>query len=248
MLFAVVVPMIASASCDISILTDYFYDKPYSAKFCALLDPAEAGVPVSFQAVTPWGVTRTVGPANTNSLGKACALVNWPQGIYSLQAFADDAEECQPVAISILNKDNFCGIQGAGTLRVYHYGVAPNAKWTKDYRVANFALVYRPTSPKMFGIIYYDPDNPLGEVSFTTKTFRTVVSGNLGYQYMRFQGMGMFQQGAAEPVLAYYKVYGDNFPGDNWFSIEIRDLGGLLLYNSDNMHVYNGEVVVELCP
>ena len=242
MVFAVAMPIIASANCQI--ISDYFYEKPFAARFCAQLDTA--ATPVTFVATTPQGIIKTAGPVNTNVLGLACVSVTWPVGVYELSVPAES--DCPSVAISIFSENNFCGAQGGGTVLLEEYGVPPNVHQSLEPREADFAFIYRPTSPMNFGVIYHDPDYPLGAIGFIAKSFQTVqTEDETTYESMEFHGNGKLTQGTGAPMSVHYNLYVDDDPTDTYFSLRIYDFAGHLLYENDDCELFEGQNVVEIC-
>lgn len=251
LLLAAALLLLPTGASALEVITDHFYQIPIAQGLCADLESCIAGVPVAFQGVTPWSTRRAAGPVPTNSLGIACVNVIWPQGIYTVQA-QSNGEVSDPVAVAFWQPNGFYGAISAGELHIYRYGFFPNNLVTQEYRRATAAMIF--TDPlctgrcATFGVIYYDPDNPVGAVTFTTKTFQQVVrTPKAGYESMEFRGVGYLQQGAGPRKLVRYYLYVDDLSGDNYFCLDIYDLTGKLIYYNDGCHLYEGATEVELC-
>lgn len=251
MALVLMLPIVASSA---EIVSDYFFTKPLSAMFCVQLDEHAAGIPVVFTGTTPQGIRFTTGTYLTNVLGEACPCVNWPVGIYSIVANAGNMETTYPYAISIFSPVNFCGAQGGGVVDLDDVNLPPNPSLeTLADREADFAFIWRTTSPKNFGIIYHDPKNPIAPVTFIATSFQIVVPQDFGfYQSVKFIGTGKLTVGMNPPKTVHYEMYADDFPGDNLFELKLTDFAGHLLYISDpdddEETVVEGKNVVELCP
>ena len=246
----------------------FFSTMPTPLRLCAELTPSASGAPVTFNGVTPYNIKTKAGPMNTNALGLACVRANWPQNIYTVRATANvnGGVTSPPVAVSVYNPRNFCGVQGGGALHLLSYGVPPSVQHQSlPARQATYALIYKLNPGKNFGILYYDNDNPLGAVSFVAKSYESVIDtsevglsgpttvGAPDYTEMEFRGVGRAVLNGV-PTLVHYYVLVDDYADDNYFYIELWSLTGHLLYESadpddegEEQHVYDGKNVITPC-
>jgi hypothetical protein len=241
-------------------VTGNFYNaRPGSTTLCAKVDPMGEWE-VNFTGETPYGLIFGAAPLFTDRTGKGCIRTVWPQGVYAVEATATDGEnpptilESEEVAISVFNPNRFCGAQGGGALRLFTYGVPPSVKKTLTYRQATFAFIFKLSVPQNYGVFYFDCDNPDGEVEFVARSFTDIffddqVDGIVPYKTVEAIGNGLLNK---EPV--HYLIYADNYPGDNWFMIQLWDFTGNLVYQSaiddvwPETSVFNGKNVVQPCP
>lgn len=243
---------------SLEVTGSFFSAMPTPLRLCAELTPTASGAPVTFNGVTPYSIKTKAGPRSTNALGLACVSANWAQNIYTVRATAvvNGGVTSPPVAVSVYNPRNFCGVQGGGALQLWSYDVPPNVQYTFDPRQATFALIYKLNPGKNFGILYYDNDNPLGAVSFVAKSFEftdsTYYDEEEEYNQVEFWGVGRAILDGV-PTLVHYYILVDDYPDDNYFYIELWSITGNLLYESadpddeNEQHVYDGRIVIVEC-
>lgn len=252
---------------EIDVTGNFFNPKPGATQLCAQVYPFCSNAQVQFTGKTPYDTEVTAQYVWTNAWGKACIKTIWPQGIYKVKARARYENstsgsilqvpciKSDPVAVSVFNPKNFCGAQGGGALYLRSYDVPPNVKTTLAARQATFAFIVKRNQPNNFGILFFDNDNPYGQVEFESiHWFDSNILYYMGPDYASIELIGMGEaevNGQEQPV--HYYMYADTFPGANKFYLELRDITGALIYKSSptptdpEAKVFNGKNLIVPC-
>lgn len=254
----------------IEVIGNYWNPKPGSTTLCAKVCPAMAGVWVGFTGESPYGTLVRAWPTRTNAQGIARIKAIWPQGIYGVRAWVLTSGQQPPptdsvttngpkpsliTAVSVFNPKFFCGAQGGGALYLRSYGVPPNVRTTLTDRKATYAFIYKKDDPGYFAVGLLDYDNPRKPVEFVaTQWFDASFQEFTGpdFKSLVVIGMGHAKIGLWEGTVRY-KMYADDFPGDNWFRVELWGTNGALLYQSapdgasPEQKVYEGKNVIQPC-
>lgn len=255
---------------QIEVLGNHWNPSPGRTTLCAEVCPHTPGLVLEFIGENQFGIKMKAKPKKIEAKRISCINTVWPQGIYGVKAClvkptsggtssastSVNGVPCSPmVAISVYNPKGFCGSQGGGALHLRSYGVPPNVKKTLAEREASYAYIYKTSPPWNFGIGYFDNDNPNGKVSFVAvQWFDAKCDEMTGPDHTKFEVMGM---GWAEMGLwqgpVRYKMSADDYPGENWFRLQLWSISGALIYQSapdeqsSEQRVYDGKNVFVHC-
>lgn len=251
---------------QIDVTGNYFNPSPGSTTLCVKIDPMGAW-DLRFTGKTPYGLEFQAAPLLTNAAGRGCIRALWPQGVYNLKVKSSPQSAFnlvqvpkpqlrQDVAISVFNKNWFCGTQGGGALKLFSYGVPPNVKKTLASRQATFAFIFKQAVPQNYGVFYFDTDNPDHKVKFVAQSFTDIfydtIDGPVTYNTVQVRGNSVVEMDD-DDMPVHYLIYADDYPGDPWFRIQLWDFTGRLVYQSSpeisesEKTVVNGKNVIQPC-
>jgi hypothetical protein len=254
---------------DMSITGNFFNPRPGSTTLCAKVDQMGEW-DLRFTGETPYGLVFGAAPLFTNAAGTGCINTVWPQGVYKVKVKASEIKSVfglvqgpkpkakEDVAVSVFNPNGFCGAQGGGALKLFSYGVPPSVKKTLASRQATFAYIFKQSVPQNYGVFYFDTENPDHKVKFVARSFTDIffddqVDGIVPYKTVEVRGNSTAEIDE-DDMPVHYLIYADNYPGDNWFRIQLWDFTGNLVYQSSigyerpETTVFNGKNVVQPCP